>query len=459
MSSTIGFLRTMLGLPPTAPGPRSRPLIGCFPEFKKDSVAFLTGAVRDHGEIVRLKLGPEVVHVITHPDHVRHVTQDNYKNYLKSDLFPERARSLVGSGMVWLNGDTWVRHRKLAQPAFHRERLARFIDVIVRVTAESLDRWDRQGETIDVMAEMLAMTMRMAGLILFSVDVKERTADVEWALPVAVEHVISRLWSLAPIPESIPTPQNRRYKKALGTLNSVVYDIIGRGRRKGAGEGPNDVLSMLLAARDDETGRGLTDQEVRDEVMTLFLAGHETTTSALCWTFYYLSMVPEAVRRLREEAATVLGDRLPTFDDLTRLTYTSWVFQEAMRIRPPIYLFDRRVAEADEIGGYPIPKGSIVIVSPFLTHRHPGFWDNPEGFDPQRFHPDAVGARHRYAYLPFGAGPRTCIGNRLAMMQAQIILPMVLRRYRLSLVPGAAVTMAPLGTLQPRGLAMTVRPA
>jgi cytochrome P450 len=268
-------------------------------------------------------------------------------------------------------------------------------------------------------------------------------------LTVALHEAVRRTFAPITLPLAIPTPRNRAYRGAQQELDRVVYGIIEK-RRKDGGEA-DDVLAMLMAARDEETGEAMDDRQLRDEVMTMFLAGHETTANALAWTWSLLSKNPAERRKLEAEVDAVLGDRPPTFDDLASLKYTRMVVDESMRLYPPAWIVGRTAMQDDTIRGYRVPKGSFVAAATYLTHRHPGFWSNPEGFDPERFTPEASASRHRYAYIPFGAGPRICIGNAFAIMEAQLVTAMIAQRFRVDLASGAKLEPEPLITLRPRG--------
>jgi cytochrome P450 len=388
------------------------------------------------------------MHLLPHPDHVQRVLQARHTNY-KKDMMYERMRPLVGDGLLTSDGDFWRRQRRLAQPAFHKQRLTGFARTMSDATADLLDEWAplaRSGAPFDAAAAMMKVTLRIVGRALCSVDLGGEAEAVGRALTVALEVTNERFQQLFML-ECLPTAQNRRFKRAVTTLDGVVNEIIEA--RRESGEDAGDLLSMLMAARDEETGEAMDDRQLRDEVMTMLLAGHETTANLLAWTWYLLSKNPAVARRLEEEVDRVLAGRVPTVEDLPRLDYARMVVDEVLRLYPPAWLISREAIEEDEIGGFHIPKGSIVMLSPYVTHRHPAFWENPEGFDPERHTAERVKARHRYAFFPFAGGPRQCIGNAFALMEAQIILAMVIQRYRLHLVPGHEVAPDPSVTLRP----------
>ena len=386
------------------------------------------------------------MYLFTHPDAVKHVLQDNNQNYVKGEIIG-RVKVLIGEGLFTSEGDFWRRQRRLAQPAFHRERIAGFVDTMVRRTAERLDRWEpavRSGEPIDVAAEMNALTLTIVGETLFGRDLSGDAAEAGRALRVALEVTAHRAMTWVVPPIWLPTARNRAFRAAVRTLDDLVYEIID-GRRR-AHEPGHDLLGMLMAARDEETGEGMSRRQLRDEVMTFLLAGHETTAAALAWTWYLLSLNPAFAERTREEVRSVLGDRAPVFDDLPRMPLARMVVEEAMRLYPPVWGIGRQSIAADDI-----PAGAIVNLSPSVTHRHPAFWPDPDRFDPERFRPGVERTRPRFAYFPFSGGPRLCVGETFALVEAQLIVAMMLQRHQLSLVDDAPIVPEPTLTLRPRG--------
>lgn len=304
---------------------------------------------------------------------------------------------------------------------------------------------------------MMRLTLTIVCLTLFTSDISDEASDVGQALTVVLRHANNRISSLFPLPENFPTEENYRFQQALKTLDRVVYNLINERRQ--SGEDTGDLLSMLVFARDEETGESMSEKQLRDEVMTIFLAGHETTANALSWTWYLLSKHPDVERRLDAELKEVLGGRVPTLFDLKNLKYTLQVLNETMRLYPPVWEIGRENIGTDQLGGYDIPSNSTIILSAYVTHRHPDFWENPEGFDPERFSPEHSGNRPQYAYFPFGGGPRTCIGNNFALMEAQLVIADIAQKYRLELVPGHVVEPEPMITLRPRnGILMTLHP-
>jgi cytochrome P450 len=328
-------------------------------------------------------------------------------------------------------------------------------------TVAMLERWQRTVPSdlpLDIPLEMMRLTQRIVGLALFSLDLSNEVDTVGHTF-TAISPLISKYASLPFPPLWVPTPGNRRLLAGLNTLNTVVYAIIDERRTQPVDTNATDLLGMLLSAQDEETGEGMSDQQLRDEVLTLLLAGHETTATALTWTWYLLSQHPEVERRLHAELDTVLAGKLPTVEHLDALPYTRMVIQEAMRLYPPVFGLTRFAAASDEVGGYPLPANSMIFVSPYCTHRHPAFWQDPEVFDPERFTPERSAGRSRFAYFPFGGGPRQCIGNAFAMMEAQLVLATVAQHYSMRLVPDHPVEPQVLLTMRPRsGLPMTLHP-
>jgi cytochrome P450 len=437
----------------TAPGPPGLPLLGNLLRLRGDRLGFLLGAAREFGGVVRLPIAMQLAHLVTDPAGVKRVLQDNADNYGRETRSIAVLRATLGEGLLTTAGEGWRRKRRLAQPAFHKQRLAGFAATMAEAAAACVERWRplaERGTAFDVAPEMARLTLHILGLCIFERDLTGEADSIAQAVVAALHHTVDNLGALFPLPESVPTPANRRFKAALRELDRVVLGLIDERRRSGQDRG--DLLSMLLAARDEETGEGLSDRQLRDELMTLLLAGHETTAMSLSWTLYLLSLHPAVRRAVEEEARAVLGQRRPGAEDLPRLRVTRMVLEESMRLYPPAWLITRSVTADDEIGGYRIPAGTGVLLSPYVTHRDPALWDNPEGFDPERFAPERAedAARPRYAYFPFGGGPHLCIGAGFAMMEAAIILATIARSLRLDLVPGRPVEVQPLVTLRPK---------
>jgi cytochrome P450 len=415
----------------------------------------MTRAIAEHGDVVHLRLGPVRYVLVNHPDAVRHVLVENAKSYVKSKNY-EGLKLVLGGGLVTSEGEAWKRKRKLAQPAFHRERIAAFAASMAECTHQMCDRWEsRAPGGIDVHEEMMRLTFRIVGRTLFGSDIEGEAQAVGNALAFLVRYTNEYVTSLVRLPTWVPTPSNLTFKRAMVTLDGLVARIVQERRRRG--ELGDDLLSMLLAARDD-SGAALTERELRDEILTIVLAGHETTANALAWTWWLLARHPQVAARMRAEVDGVVGDRAPTLADLPRLPTVARALDESMRLYPPVWAVEREAVVDDVIMGYAVPKGATVGISPYVLHRHPAFWEHPERFDPDRFDPESVAKRPKWVYLPFGGGPRTCIGASFAAMEAQIVLAMVSRRFQLDVEPGRKVEPEPLVTLRPLGgLPMRVR--
>jgi cytochrome P450 len=445
-----------------APQPPGAFLVGHLRLMRYSPLQSLTRFARDYGEVVRLRFpGGKLGHLVSSPEGVKHVLQENQKSYDKETHGFSKLRSLLGRGLVTSEGDYWLRQRRLIQPAFHRQRLASFAQLMVRDADQLVQQWDQHAtshQPIDVAKEMMRLTLRIVSETLLSRDLSGEADLVGNALTFAIHHVNSRITKLFDPPENFPSPDNVRYLRARAELDRVVMAVIEERRRSSHDTG--DLLSMLLAARDEETGDAMSDRQLRDEVMTIFLAGHETTANALAWSFRLLSDHPDIATRLTQEIRQAIGTRLPTLEDLPRLDYVRMVIEEAMRLYPPVWMIVRRALNDDEIGGYHIPAMTYVFVSPWIVQRSARVWNDPEKFDPERFHKDRQSSIPRYGYFPFGGGPRLCIGNNFALMEAQLILATLAPRFRPRLVAGTKVELDPQITLRPKnGLPMVIERA
>jgi cytochrome P450 len=430
------------------PGPRGYPFIGVLPQLRSNPLQTFLDAADRYGDVVHLKAGPYHGYLLLDPANIKHVLQDNARNYHKSPLY-ERLKDGIGNGLLTSEDSFWLRQRRLAQPAFHRQRLVAMSDAMVACTVEMLDRWDRTasaGDRIDLVAEMMALTQAIIVRTMFSTDLGATAEIVNRTWPIINRRIGETFWSTK-LETTLPLPANLRFRRALRELETVVYRIIA-DRRQTRRDAP-DLLSMFLSARDEETGSGMTDRQLRDEVMTMLLAGHETTSLALSWTYYLLSRHPASEQGIADEVDRVIGEGRPTFTHVEHLICTRRALEESLRLYPPAWGFSRLALGDDEIGGYRIPKGSIVFVIPFVVHRRPKLWPDPDRFDPDRFAPEHESARPRFAYIPFGGGPRGCIGNQFAMLEAQLIVAAIAQRYRIELVPDQDIRPEPLITLRP----------
>ncbi len=427
-----------------------------------DPLNLLGEVTRAYGNIAMARFGPMRYVVVQDPLAIKHVLLDNVKNYVKSRNY-SGLKLLLGNGLLTSEGDFWRKQRKLSQPAFHRERMSGFVDAMAHATNTAIARWNEIGKgdafEADVHEEMMRLTFHIVGLTLLSCDLLGEAESTGKALTVAMYFANHYAESLVKIPLWMPTAKNRSFVAARASLDEMVFRIIGERRAKRAASDDKsptkkgDLLDMLMEARDEETGEGMSDRQLRDEVMTLVLAGHETTANALTFTLYLLSKHPDIARRLLTEVNEVLGDRAPTLADLPKLALTRRVLDESMRLYPPAWMFERQALADDEIGGHFVPKDSVIGVCTYILHRDASLWENPEGFDPDRFLADAPGAKDRskYQYLPFGGGARICIGNAFALMEAQIVLAMMIQKYKFDLLPLTKLDLDPVITLRPRG--------
>jgi cytochrome P450 len=427
------------------PGPRGHLLVGSLPEFRRDALAFFTACARDHGDIVPIRVPRRRLVLLSHPDLIEDVLVARARQTTKTVLL-QALRPVLGDGLLLSEGDTWLRQRRLIQPAFHRQRLAAYGDVMAGHAERAMAGWT-DGQTRDVHADMMAITQAIVAKTLFDADVSDAAWDVGRALHVLMEDFSARRTRLFELPAFVPTPRRRRTRAAVARLDRLVYDIIAA--RRASGQDRGDLLSMLLHAQDADDGSRMTDRQVRDEIMTLFLAGHETTAVSLSWTWYLLAQHPAVEARLAEEVDGVLGGRLPTVADLPRLRYTEMVVMESMRLYPPAYAITRRVVEPFEVGGHPIAPETVLVMSQWVVHRDARWFDAPATFQPDRWENDLAKRLPRFAYFPFGGGPRLCIGNAFALMEATLLLAAIARRFRFRLAPGADVRPMLSVTLRP----------
>nr|WP_042186642.1 cytochrome P450 [Kibdelosporangium sp. MJ126-NF4]CEL17426.1 cytochrome P450 [Kibdelosporangium sp. MJ126-NF4]CTQ91347.1 cytochrome P450 [Kibdelosporangium sp. MJ126-NF4] len=425
------------------PGPRGYPVVGVGPDLVRDLVGTFTTAWRDHGDIVSFPLpGKRKMMLVTHPDYIKHVLEDRQPNYPKDPLSVGKFVPFVGQGLFTSNGDFHFRQRRLAQPAFRGARIGQFAPVMVSSTSEQIRQWP-SGSTMDITSEMMRLALTIVMRTLFGADVSARAGEIAAAVRTCNAYVNTQLQRFIELPP-LPTRPRRRFLAARKLLDEFVYGLIAS--RKPGGD---DLLSLLLGARDEKTGERMSPRQIRDEVVTIFLGGYETTALSLVWTFALLSRHPEVEQRARAEIADVIGDRDPTSDDLPRLGYLRAVFSEALRLYPSVWTLSRSPIEDDVIGGYDIPRGAQVFISPYLVHRHPEFWDNPEAFDPSRFTEGVK--RPRYAYIPFSRGPRLCPGSSIALLEAPLVIARILQDYRLTVAPGHLCEPTSNVFLYPRG--------
>jgi cytochrome P450 len=436
------------------PGPPRTATVGLLRRLVGDRLALMTQATR-YGDAARLAIGPKVLYLFNHPDHARHVLADNSTNYHKGIGLVQAKRAL-GDGLLTSEGDLWREQRKIIRPVFQAKRMEQQAGIVAEEAARLVERLraHRGGPPVDVVQAMTGLTLGVLGRALLDADL-DAFDTVGHSFEAVQDQAMFEMVTLSAVPTWVPLPKQRRFRRARADLQRVVDHLVAdRTARPRDGE---DVVSRLIASTSREADPKVAEQRMRDELVTLLLAGHETTASTLSWAFHLIDQHPEVQDRLHAEAVRVLGDRLPVHADLKRLRYTAMVVQEVMRLYPPVWILTRQAQADDDVGGYHVPAGADVLVCPYTLHRHSEFWEAPERFDPDRFDPARAGNRPAYAYLPFGAGPRFCVGSSLGLMEAAFVLAMVARDLRLRTVSGTRVVPEPMLSLRVRGgLPMTV---
>jgi cytochrome P450 len=386
--------------------------------------------------------------IVSHPDYVKHLLQDNNRNYRKSFGY-KVMKLLMGQGLLTSEGDFWRRQRRLMQPAFHRDRLASFAKIMTDECHSLLEKWEALPDksVVNVSHDMMEMTLTIVCKGMFSTDVDDAIEVVNREFSVANEKLIKRITKPVKIPLWIPTPSNIREKQAYHAIQDVVTEIIEKRRK--SSDHYDDLMAMLMEAKDEETGEMMSDSQIKDEVVTIFLAGHETTAVALTWLFHCLDENPEVESRLVQEVKTVLNGRTPRLEDLRQLDYTRMVIEETMRLYPPAWIIGRRAHGDDEIDGYFIPKDTNCLIPVYQIHRDERYWEEPLKFKPERFSKENSKNRHKFIYFPFGGGPRLCIGNNFALMEMQLVVPMILQHFHLHKPENFKFKQDPLITMRP----------
>ena len=436
---------------PQPPGPPDKFGLHNLYRFATDQLSLLTDLRDRYGDLVRIKMLGSPWFLVSHPDDIESVLVKHSKIMVRDEYVKVLERTL-GLGLLTSDGELWKRQRKLMASAFTPKKIRGYAGAMVSVTDRGLRSW-QDGAEINLHQEMSRITMEVVAEVLFGTGVSARDVQtVREAMDVINEFYANSPEAILKVPEWVPTPRNRRMTKAIGAIDKLLYGII-KARRE-SGESRDDLLGTLLSAQDDG-GTGMSDKQLRDEAVTLFLAGHETTSLALSNTLYLLSKYPDAARRVREEIKSLVGDRLPCAEDVKQLEYTGWVLKESMRLYPPAWTTGREAAEAVEIGGYLIPKGAQILLSQWVVHRDPRWFPNPEAFVPERW--ADTSKLPRYAYFPFGGGPRVCIGNHFAMMEATLLLTIMMQRFRIDLLPGERLEFAPSVTLRQKGPGLRMR--
>ena len=425
-------------LPPTARG-SARQLV-------RNPLSYFLNITQQVGDIVCYRPAPDPAYLINHPNYIRHVLVENFRNYNKDTYSNQAFKQIIGEGLINLEGDAWLRQRRLMQPAFHHTRLVRMNGMIIQATRDMLDQWQIKFESsqpVDIAREMAALTMTITSRALFGVDLGDEVKEIG--------EIINSVADL------LEKPKDPRLQQAARDFGAVVERIIQERRRNFRDQ--DDLLSSLMTAHDEPSGVMLNDSQLKNEVMGLLLAGHETTANALTWTFYALSQNLWAWERLRSEIQLVIGKRVPASTDLASLPYLRRVLEESLRLYPPAWIIGRRAIHDDTIGGYFVPAGTVIAICIYTLHRHPDFWENPDQFDPERFTPHRSANRDKHAYIPFSIGPRQCIGNSFSLLEASLILACTSQHFELHLLPGIEVQPQPLFVLRPnRDLLMTLHP-
>ena len=428
------------------PGPHARFPGHILVEFLRRRLPFMVESAQKYGDIVFFKVGNERIYLFNHPDLIRDVLVTNQKNFTKSRALV-RAKRVLGEGLLTSEGEFHLRQRRLAQPAFHRDRIAAYGRSMVDYAARTSSRW-RDGEQLDIHDGMMKLTLAIVAKTLFSADVEEEATEIGEALTVAFEAFNVGILPFSEILEKLPLRYIKRFEAARARLDATIYRIIDE--RRASGEDKGDLLSMLLLAQDTEgDGGGMTNTQLRDEAMTIFLAGHETTANALSWTWYLLAQHPDVEARFHQEI-DALGDRLPQPEDLQNLPYTRMILAESMRLYPPAWAVGRRALDDFEADGYLIPARSMVLMSQYIVHRDPRFYPDPEKFDPERWQPEVASTRPKFSYFPFGGGTRICIGEQFAWMEGILVLAAIGKHWRMRYVGDSPPEIEPRITLRPK---------
>ena len=436
-----------------APGPKGQFPFGSLNQFNNDTLAFLLD-IRRYGEVARFQFGPVTIHAVNDPAVAHEVLVTQANSYIKNKATKRIFAPVVGDGLFTSDGEFWKRQRRLMQPVFHSKRIGDYGQIMATYANELGDAW-QDGETRHIDEDMTHLTMRIIARTLFDADVSSDAAEVSAVVTDALVLMGDGFKNVIPIPDWLPTNHNRRLRRAAARLNLLIQTIIDK--RRASGEDRGDLLSLLLSARDDDNS-GMTDKQVRDEALKLFGAGHETTSATMAWVWYLLAEHPEVAAKLHAELDRVLAGRLPTMDDLPQLTYTEMIIKETMRLYPAAWIISRNASEDVQLGKYTLQDGKAVLINVFGMHRDPRFFPDPDRFDPERFSPERESQIPKYAYIPFGGGPRVCIGNAFALMEARLLLATLAQRFSLSVAAGHQVVPERVFTLRPKyGMVMVVK--
>lgn len=432
------------------PGPFGNLLLGNLPDLKTRVLDFFSELQTQFGDISTVRFAFRNVSYIQHPDYIHHILQEHNRNYTKS-LRYEQLKYLLGNGLLTSEGEFWLRQRRMIQPAFHKQKLMLLADEMAIISKNLCDRWEVElkDKEFNLAAEMMALTLDIVGKTLLNANVKSDATNMGTALEFLLRSVNVRTRTPILLPLWIPLPSHLKIKKAVHTIKNVL-DKVFEDRRKNPSD-RYDLLSMLMETKYEDTGEPMDNRQLRDEVMTIFVAGHETTANALSWTLYLLSTHPEERKKCIEELNRTLKGRTPEFADLRELKYLTMVIEESMRLYPPAWIIGRKAIKKDTIGKYKIAPNHNVLISPYALHRDKRYWSEPDKFIPERFTPEEIIKRPKLSYLPFGGGPRLCIGNNFAMMEMQIVLATILQRFTLKKINDKPILPDPLITLRPRG--------
>lgn len=425
------------------PGPAGSLLLGNIPQLKVsgDILRFVCEQWRIHGDVFRIKLGPMNSTIFIQPEHIRQIALEHKETLIKGRVM-DSLRFVLGDGLVTTDGDLWRRQRKLMQPFFTPKGIQRFGDDMLQATTSLLETWERDkldGRPFDVGVDMTSLALSIITRTMFGMDLGGRSQETNAAFTRLLEFIAVYGQSPVRLPFWLPTARHRQAKRDVAVIDAIIYEIIDKHRAMPAEESTG-LIGKLLHAKDEETGEVMSLKQLRDEVITIYFAGHDTTARTLTWLWYFLSRHPDVRERMEEEVDRVLGGRIPTVEDTRALTYTKQVVDEVLRHYGPVYTIARDVTQDTVIGGYQIPAGQFVMPFNYATHRHPDHWKNPEGFDPDHFSPEQVKARDKLAYFPFGIGERVCIGNNFSLLESVLIAATITQRYRLDLIPGTFIT-------------------
>lgn len=426
---------------------------GHFLSFRRDPTGFLQ-KISALGDVTTFRMGKVPVFLVNHPDLIRDLLVTSHYKFFKGRAL-QRAKGLLGEGLLTSEKEFHLRQRRMIQPAFHRKRIENYAVSMIEFGEQMANEW-QAGEVRDIDREMMRLTLNIVGKTLFSANVEGDAAEVGAAMSTIISMFNFMLLPYSETLEKLPLPPIKRLKHARKTLDELIYKIIDERRKSGADTG--DLLSMLLLAQDEETGGAMTDKQIRDECLTIFLAGHETTANALVWTFYLLSQNPEAERKFHAELDAVSGDESLTPADYPRLKFTEQILAESMRLFPPVWTLGRLSIEEHEFGGFHIPPQSLVLASQFLAHRDARYWEQPEDFVPERWSDLSIKeAGNKFIYFPFSKGVRNCIGENFAWMETVLLLAVLGRRWKLKLQPGQKIALHPMITLRPKfGMKMRI---